>query len=97
MLFVQRFDDVAYAVQYVFRAVGEVIDVLLGGDTAENQHRVYVGFDARNDVGIHAVADEGDVLAVTAEKSQTVSKHNRVGLAHKICLLARCDLNGSNK
>ena len=78
-------------------AVGELVDILQGCDTGQNQHGIHIGFNAGDDVRIHTVADKGDVLRVTVQPIQTVAQHQGVGLAHKISLLAGGQLNGSDQ
>ena len=59
--------DVANAVQYVAGAVGEAMEGLPAGYTAEDQHGFDLRFEARNDIGVHAIPYDSCFFAAAAQ------------------------------
>ena len=79
------------------RAVGILVHVLPGGAAGEHQHGVQAGLQARDHVGVHAVAHHHRVLGVHAQHLQARAHHQRIGLAHEVGLLAGGQLHGGNQ
>ncbi len=85
--------DVAHAVEDEARLIGEAAALLAGGDAREHQHRVKSGFDAGDDVRVHAVADDRGVFGVDAEELEPGPHHERIGLSDIVGLLSGGKLN----
>ena len=87
-------DYVAYAVDDEAGAIGELRDILPGGDARKDENGVETALDARYDVRLHIVADHGRLVAVGVHHVQGGAHHQGVGLAYVVGLAARCDLDG---
>ena len=70
----QILNQIADSFQNILGTIGEIVDILSGGNTAEHQYRIDIGFNTRNDIRVHPVANEGNLTAVTAQTAQTASE-----------------------
>ena len=59
--------DVANAIHDIAGAVGEAMEVLSAGYTAEDQHGFDLRFEARNDIGVHAIPYDDCLFAPAAQ------------------------------
>ena len=89
--------DITHAAEDVAGAVGEFAHLMLGGHAAEDQHGINAAFHARDDIGIHAVADDGAFLRRHAQQAQAMAHHQRIGLAQIIGLASRGQFDGAHQ
>ena len=79
------------------RTVRIILYILAGGTAGEHQNGVQTGFNAGNNIGIHAVADHSRLVRVHTKQAQTGAHHQRVRLADIVCGLAGGQLNRRNQ
>lgn len=77
--------------------VGVAVEIAGLGDAGEDQDGVDFGFDAGNDVGVHAVADNGCFFATALQDFQGVTHDERIGFADIIGLAAGGQLDGGQQ
>ena len=86
--------NVAYAVYYIFRRIGEHIHRLTARNARKHKYRVYLGFKSRDNVGVHSVSDDYRFTVMHVQQFYRVAHHQRVGLAYIIRILSACQFNG---
>ena len=69
--------------------VREALDLLPQRHAAEDEGRLHTRLGARDDVGVHPVADHHRLLGVRAEGAEGVAHHQWVRFADEIGLHAR--------
>ena len=89
--------DVAHPVQHQPGTVGEAADHLPVGDPGEHQGGVQAALNARHNVGVHPVADDGGVLGVDPQHVEPRAHHQGVGLSHVVGGGAGGQLDGSHQ
>ena len=89
--------NIAYAAEHIARPVGKFAHLMLGGHAAEHQHGIDAALHARDDIGIHTVADNGAFLRRHAQQAQAMAHHQRIGLAQVIGIASRGQLDGAHQ
>ena len=90
-------DKIADVVDDDFGAVGVGVDFFGRGDAGEDEDGVHFGFNAGEDIGVHAVADNGGFFADAAQFFQRSSHHQRIRFAYKVAFFPRCRLDRFEK
>ena len=81
-------DKIADVVDDDFGAVGVGVDFFGRGDAGEDEDGVHFGFDAGEDIGIHAVADDRRFFPNTSQFFQRSSHHQRIRFADKVAFFS---------
>ena len=81
-------DEIADALVDAEGAEREIVDVLAGRGTGQDQVGAQAGLDTRAHVRVHAVADHCGALGVRADLVQASADHDGVRLAHEVGLLS---------
>lgn len=61
------FDEIANTVCNILGSIGEIIDILDLGHAGKYKNCIHIGFNTCDDIGIHAVAYENDLITVAAD------------------------------
>jgi hypothetical protein len=65
-------------------AVGEVLDHFASSDSGEYEDGAQAALHARDDVGVHAIADHDGFLGMGVECAQGCAHHQRVWFAYEV-------------